>query len=386
MARLTIEQKQEAIEAVIKAGGSVKDAAKALGIPRTTLSHRLHAPIIAEEKKPARVAKVDPEESLRKSVFRLAETQVQAPKWVSSKPKKSTRHNVTPILFASDFQWGETIRPEELDGINGYDSKIAARRLHTLFDRTIDICQNAMSDRYDYPGIVYVRGGDMVSGDIHQELRETNDLSSIPAVIDLVSNEIAGLKMLADHFGKVHVVSVCGNHGRQTEKPMHKRFAEANYDTLSAYMIEAHFIASGDKRFTFCTPPSGDALFDVYGWQFLVTHGDRIGSRGGEGFIGPAATIARGMKKTFDYYASLNRKLDYILVGHFHTALALEYGFSNGCLSGFSEYARSFRLRPNRPSQWLLMVNQSHGVMLPWQIYLEDRLTVSTVDTLPFAA
>lgn len=378
---LSDAQADAALAAFERCGGNLSEAARQLNISRSTMQNRIN---VARSRKDG--GGLPPKEaSIRDGLFKLAQAKIDPPKWTVGK-KSSSSNEVVPILFASDFQWGETIRPEELDGINGYDSEIARVRLRRLFERAISICESAMAPSFKYPGVIYARGGDMVSGDIHQELRETNELSSIPAVIDLVKHEIAGINMLVEHFGKVHVISVCGNHGRSTEKPMHKRFVESNYDTLSAYMIEAHFAAIGEKRVTFSTPSSGDALFSVYGWKFLLTHGDRIGSRGGEGFIGPVATISRGMKKTFDYYASLNRKVDYILVGHFHTALALEYGYSNGCLSGFSEYARTFRMRPNRPSQWLLLVNQSHGVMAPWQLFVEDRPAVSDSEQVPWAA
>ncbi len=365
----------EAVAAVRK-HGSLAAAARALGLTRPTLEHRYR-----EAQRRSRIP--TKEENLRRDIFRLSEVKLEPPRWTV--PGKKTAHtDVVPILFASDIHWGERISPEELDGVNGYSPEIARQRLHRLFETTIQICRDAMSPKYRYPGIVYARGGDMISGDIHQELRESNSLSSIPAVMDIAKYEIAGIKLLLEAFGRVHVVSVPGNHGRQTEKPMHKRVVETNYDTLLAYMIESHFRAIGEDRVTFCTPESGDAVFAVCGWQFLMTHGDRIGSRGGEGFIGPVATISRGMKKTFDFYASLRKRIDYMLIGHFHTSLKLEYGFANGCLSGFSEYARSFRMRPTRPSQWLLLVNQPHGVFAPFEVFLEDSPMLGEAESLPW--
>lgn len=37
----------------------------------------------------------------------------------------------------------------------------------------------------DYPGIVVALAGDMVSGDIHQELKETNEVPTIASVVEL---------------------------------------------------------------------------------------------------------------------------------------------------------------------------------------------------------
>jgi len=310
-------------------------------------------------------------EDLRSAVFGLTKQVLTPPTWTVER-KAARGGSTVPILFFSDAQWGEFVRTDELGGINEFNHSIARARYRRLIDRTIDLSFSHMV-KPNYPGIIYVRGGDMISGDIHQELRETNDLQSIPAVRDLVQHEIWGITQLVKAFGKVRVISVPGNHGRTTIKPQSKQYVETNYDTLSAWMIEQWFTARGEKRVSFWTPESGDALFPVFGWNFLVTHGDRIGSRGGQGFIGPAATIARGMKKVIDYYAGLGRLIDWVLVGHFHTYMELEYGFCNGSLPGFTQYARDYRFRPKPPTQLLFFVHPEWGITARWPILLEKQ-------------
>lgn len=290
-------------------------------------------------------------DDLRAAVFGLGKAPITPPAIrVPTKAPKSGIASI-PILFASDFQWGEVISAAQMDGVNEFNLPIARERYEKLITKTIEICRNHVGKPHAKT-IVYLRGGDMVSGDIHQELRETNSAMSVAQVVDLVENETAGIAALRSAFDQVIVISVPGNHGRTTVKPMSKGYAETNYDTLSAWMLEREF--KGDPGVRFYTPASGDALFDVYGWKFCMTHGDRMGSKGGMGFIGPAATIARGMKKNLDYWATQGIHIDYQLVGHYHTSLELELGFANGSLPGISEYARDFRAKPSRASQWLL--------------------------------
>ena len=106
----------------------------------------------------------------------------------------------------------------------------------------------------------------------------------------------------------------------------------------------------------------------------MLPHGDRSGSRGGQGFIGPAATIARGMKKVRDYYAALGKPLYRVLVGHFHTCLDLgELGYANGSLPGVSEYSRDFRMGVGAPVQWLFYVHPEWGVTAQWKVMLEKQ-------------
>ena len=148
---------------------------------------------------------------------------------------------------------------------------------------------------------------------------------------------------------------------------MSKSYVDTNYDDLGAFMLELHF--REDQHIEFITPRSGDALFDIYGRTFLLTHGDRIGSRGGAGFVGPSATVARGFQKvSMDYDGGL----DHILVGHFHTPMVLDRGLVNGSLVGKSEYARDLRLHCSRPSQWYFTVHPTRGITQYREIYVGD--------------
>jgi hypothetical protein len=127
------------------------------------------------------------------------------------------------------------------------------------------------------------------------------------------------------------------------------------------------------KNISFHTPASGDAVSELYGRRYLATHVDRIGSRGDQGFIGPAATITRGMKKTYDTYAGLHMPIDKMFIGHFHVAYELDYGWSNGSLPGYSEFARDGRMKPEEPAQWLLFFHRRHGVTSRWKVRLADE-------------
>ncbi len=265
---------------------------------------------------------------------------------------------LTPILFTSDFQCGEVIRPEEIDGINSYNMDIFADRYRLMIDKTIELATHH-TGATEFPGCVYLRGGDAISGEIHEELSETNDLSSIPALKWLREHERAGIKRLKAKFGRVRVISIPGNHGRTTKKPHSKGYSERSYETLLSWWLADSF--ENDDKVTFFMPPSGDALFDVCGRKFLLSHGDRMGSRGGQGFIGPAATIARGHQKLMSNYALSGRHVDCVLTGHLHSSLKLSHGYANGSLAGYSEYARDFRAVPDAPKQWLLF---AHAEML----------------------
>lgn len=317
-------------------------------------------------------------EDLKEAIFGLTSGKLQMPEWVLERSQAKDSPHI-PVLLTSDFQWGEVIDNDNMDGINQFNVSIAEERYKLLIDRAIDIAFEHLP-RNKYEGLVLLRAGDTVSGDIHEELRETNELSSIPAVRSVVRAERWGTTQLANAFGNVHVISVPGNHGRYQRKPPTKRIEE-NYDTLASWWLESLF--EGDDRLTWQTPDSSDAVFEMHGRKYLVTHGDNIGSRGGQGFIGPAATIMRGMKKTMDEYARRGIALHKMFVGHFHTAYDLGYGWANGSLPGYSEFARSNRMTPEAPIQYLLFFHPRYGVTSQWKILLGPEPTGS-ISVVPF--
>lgn len=309
-------------------------------------------------------------EAIREGILGLAATPLFPNSWKPSTDKKTKDRKEAMVLLISDVHMGETISFDQMGGRNSFNKKICAARLERLFQSVVKMGTVHWSG--PPPGVIYViLGGDLISGEIHQELSKTNDLQSIPSVQELTKHLISGLELLLKSFDcEIRVVSVPGNHGRTTHKPESKSFVVDSYDTLVAWMLESWFKCKAEKRITFSAPASGDALININGWNCLFTHGDRIGSRGGMGMIGPAATIARGMQRVIQDYATENIVVDYVFTGHFHTSIELEQGFCNGCLSGSSEYSRSGRMRGSAPSQWLFSITAAHGVARRWKIHV----------------
>jgi hypothetical protein len=315
-------------------------------------------------------------EDAYKQVVQISRAQVDTVEWMPA-PAVLRGSTLLPLLFASDFQCGEVIKPAELDGMNAYDKDIFAERYQLMIEKTINLAEHH-TGASSFAGAIYARGGDAISGGIHAELAETDDLSSVPAVRWVMQQEREGIRRLRDKFGRVHVISIPGNHGRNTFKSHSKGYVEHSYETLLAWWLQTQF--DEDSRVTFDTPKSGDAYFDALGWKFLMAHGDRMGSRGGAGYVGPAATIARGHKKLYDAWTTTGMVVDRILTGHLHTSLKLERGYANGAMSGYNEYARDLQCFPDAAKQWLLFVSEKICVSHAFELQLSDppKRSVST--------
>lgn len=300
-------------------------------------------------------------EDIRKSVFNLQPDSLKIPCWQVKLGSGKSQPEI-PTLFTSDFQAGEVIRSSELDFPNDYNPGIFRERYRRLIQASVKLLERE-DPQMRYPGLVYLRGGDAVSGDIHADLSETQDTVPTEQTQMVAEEEIRGLEELLRVVPKVTVYSVPGNHDRTTFKPRAKRFVALTYDYLAIWAIESYFKAKGETRITFCAPHSGDALYQVFNTTHLLTHGDRIGSRGGTGFIGPAATVAKGAYKVRAQYARMGKQIDYVNVGHFHVAMQLPNAIVNGSLAGFNEYARSeLRCEPEPPTQTMWWTHPKWGL------------------------
>lgn len=312
----------------------------------------------------AKIAKLEDDLS---DYRRAASSSARPAEWTLAPPSESREH--IPYLLTSDFQIGEVIRTEETDHAHGYDIATFRTRYRRLIATAIDLAI-VQQPTWIYPGMVYARGGDTISGAIHQELMETDEVTPIEAVEIAFEEEAAGILQLAEAFGRVDVKTTGGNHDRDTHKPQSKRANAHSYDRLVAYMLQREF--RNDPRITFQSSQSPDVYFALYQTRILLTHGDKIGSRGGQGFVGPAATIMRGAQKVLMEQQAIGRPVDEVHVGHFHTPLELGYALANGCLPGYSEFAKLIRARPEAPSQWLAFYHPRFGKVALKKIWLEE--------------
>ena len=307
------------------------------------------------------------EDKIKEVILGIKDRVPNPPVWTSKAGKPGAPG--IPMTIWSDFHWGEVVDKSQVYGVNSYNMSIAKQRLHTLVDKTIGICFDHMVNP-NYPGIVLMLGGDMVSGDIHEELEITNEAPSGPVLVDLLENLIAGIDKLADKFGKVWVVGVAGNHGRTNKKPRFKNRQYTNYDWIIYQLLRTHYKKS--KNIEFLIPDGADALFSVYGTKFLLTHGDNLGVRGGDGIIGIIGPVMRGDFKIRNAQSSIGMPYDVLVLGHWHTYFPTPKIIINGSLKGFDEYAHlSLRAKPERPVQALWFVHPENGITTHWPIFCD---------------
>ena len=282
--------------------------------------------------------------------------------WTFTQHENRKREHI-PELFTSDLQVGEVSRASETESGYDYSPEIFVKRYRNMIDTVNYLAHHHGGSGWTYPGIIYLRGGDTVDGSIHPEDNGASTMTPIEAVELVAEEESRGVELLADAFGKVEVKTPggAGNHDRINKKPVSKKAFANSYDRLIHKMLVTHF--RKDKRVTFQTSESFDVRYKIYDQNILLTHGDRMSGGGGTGFIGPIANIIKGWQKVMQEQALLGYTVNQMRNGHFHTPFWSPRGWSNGCMPGYTEFAKSFRMQPTPPMQLFGFHHRKRGLV-----------------------
>lgn len=306
--------------------------------------------------------------TLRELAFGLAEHSLEPPEWITNEPEDIKSCRGIPTLFISDWHWGEVVNYDEVSGHNEFNLSIARERAQKCFSRFVEIYSENIVGA-DYAGCVLAIGGDMVSGNIHDELTETNEMQIMPTILDCAENIIAGINKLLEYFPSVACFCVTGNHGRTTVKNKFKKRAHTSYDWLISTLCEKHF--ETDERVRFRIPEGPDCMYSVYNTKYLLTHGDQLG-RGGGGAIGMLGPVTRGDQKRRTRQMGMGEPYDILICGHWHQLAMLRSSITNGSLKGFDEFAYSLSFSPEPPMQASWLTHPVYGVTYQIPIFCDD--------------
>jgi hypothetical protein len=293
-------------------------------------------------------------------------SEIEPPRWLS--PAKPRASAATLVAMLSDTHFDEVVNPDEMEGLNAYNRTIAKLRLERWAKNVVKMARHYLAGM-KYDGLVLVLGGDIFSGDIHEELKDTNEATMLESCL-YWSEQIAGaVGLLAEEFGRVQVVSVVGNHGRMSRKPRMKQRVVTNFDWLLAKMVERYF--ADDRRVSFVVPTSPDAWIQIYGHGHLITHGDQVHGGGGIGGIYPPIMRMRAKKE--HKYLQTGQNFRTLWLGHWHSYLSTPHLIINGSLKGWDEFAAIMGFGFEPPQQALAIVTPERNITVQAPIFCQDR-------------
>lgn len=284
--------------------------------------------------------------------------QAAVPKYKSAKSSHSASAKHEMALLFSDTHASETVKAEETLGMNVYDWDVMLARMARLQDALLSHKEHQAAP----VDVLHVwMLGDMLSGDIHDELAQTNDRPGAQAAVDFGHETARWLEEFVPHFKEIRVVGVPGNHPRATRKPQAKQ-AHNNGDWISYKVTEALLRDHPSIRFDF--PRAAFATTMVCEkWRTLLLHGDGVRST----MPGvPWGGVVRRVTTLEQQFAKSGQPLSYVCLGHFHTANALDgvgvKTFLNGSVKGLDEFSLKQFGSGRPPSQVLLTFTKKFGV------------------------
>lgn len=300
----------------------------------------------------------------------MAEQTLSAlPKVPAPKLPKGSGYRTTEsaVLVGSCWHVGEKINLEEMGGLNEYNFDIFVRRLQHLVETTIKFTTGNMSNHVFEDVHVFLTG-DMVSGIIHDELEQTNELNIVDQAFLGALVTAQALLDLARTFPKVIVTCVVGNHGRTKQEKQFKGKATVSWDRV--FYETLALLLKNQANVQFLIPKSYWAQVEVQGHLFQVQHGDTVRSALGIPFYG----LKREQGKWMEINAVQKRFVRYTVLSHFHTKAILQSGIGemimNGSLKGGDEYAIGLGLY-GEPVQLLFGVHPTHGKS--WELSINAK-------------
>jgi len=276
------------------------------------------------------------------------------------------------VCLFSDWHIGEVIKKSEVNGLNEYNFEIFTKRLEYLITKIIKFTKkNMVAHVFDELNIFFL--GDMVSGIIHDDLVETNQMSIVEQTMLGAYVTAQALLELAMNFPKVRVYCIVGNHGRLKRTKYAKRKQVDNWDFIFYHFLK--LFLDKQKNVEFHIPESTTAVVEVKGHLFVLFHGDTIRRWMDIPFYG----INRTALKHIELGASQGKFYRYFVMGHHHQKISYQEGLGgerimNGCLSGISEYAYQFPL-VSKPVQLMFAVHEKYGKTweLPIDVAFGDK-------------
>ena len=318
-----------------------------------------------------------------------------------SKPKGKAKGDSTQIVVAplSDTHIGEYVDYQQMSGLNSYNFDIFNKRLSGWASQVLTLV-SLRREAVPIDELVIPMLGDMISGDIHEELSNTNLDNCMQQMIRGANLLGQALMFLAPHFKKIRVPCGVGNHGRMTRKPpMKDKYMDWDY---MLYQWIAAF-CQNQKNIEFDIRKSYVSTFKVFDKNVLIMHGD---SASGAGSLTTITRVLTNLRSVLQYRKGLEPEagevhtdlldpnilpasFDSVMMGHFHRTDEIDIGTGHalicGCMKGGDEFALQRLAVITKPQQLITYWHPKYGYIGKEFIYLNryDTKESNFSDILP---
>lgn len=285
--------------------------------------------------------------------------------------EKLHKPEATAVMMASDWHVEEVVESGTVNGMNAYNPAIARVRAAEFFRGLLWMIRNAREGEHpDYgftiKNLVLWLGGDLISGYIHDELVESNELS--PTEASLLAQDLicSGIDFLLEHgdLEKITIPCSYGNHGRTTTKRRHSTGAKNNYEWLMYHQLRRLY--ADEPRVEFYIADGAHLYLEVYDWTLRFHHGDDVRYQGGVGGL----TIP--LRKATDSW-NIGRHADITCIGHWHQFFDCNYAVVNGSLIGYNAFALGIKARYEPPMQGFFLLDRDRGKRMVSPVMVDSK-------------
>ena len=275
-----------------------------------------------------------------------------------TKYPSTVESNIAAVLHITDSHMGEVQEADEIEGFNEFSPDICDKRNVSFIKRSIDWIKIHRSN-YKINNCHILMTGDLISGDIHDELRVTNAFPVPEQIVRAAQSHARQIALIAPHFEKVYIEFISeDNHARLTKKPQAKEAGKNSYNYLVGKMIEV-YVSSIENVF-FSLYPMNEKVVHVNNRSYLIKHGHGIKAWMGIPWYGIERHIARestARQNLIMEDINLAKEIGFhkIIHGHFHTPFDHWLYSCGGSVSGTSAYDhQAGRYSPPSQSAWLV--------------------------------
>lgn len=219
------------------------------------------------------------------------------------------------VALLSDLQAGKLTK--------SFNMEVLKTRLRRYVEKIVSIADTHRK-AYDINELVIVMIGDMIDGEsIYPGQPFEIEYGVVKQVFILVKEVAEQLEFLSNHFKKINIKYVPGNHGRNS------KFGDkyTNWDTVFYMALEA--VLKGNQNINFEGPKDKDVMltFKINGHKFLAVHGNNINMWMNIPWYGI-------IQKSMRWKGSLDEDWNYILLGHFHNYANFDWNDIEAIVNG----------------------------------------------------
>jgi len=281
------------------------------------------------------------------------EARFVEPAPISFKEASGTSESVL-VALGSDWHVYETVKPEQVSGLNTYNVDIARASVERFHRGVLKWCNiHRAGTKIDTLVLAYL--GDLMTGMLHEDQMENNFGTPLEEALCVTELVCSGIEYLLKYgeFKTIKVISCDGNHSRITEKKRKTNRVRHSLEWLIFQFIKTRFADTPALEFTVADGIHVYLDLDCAGGKTLrFCHGDEaILFQGGVGGLSISAN------KAIDKW-NVGRRADLDAFGHHHTSEHPRRYVSNGSILGYSPFSLTGKYEFEVPSQTLLLLEK----------------------------